>query len=273
MSRRPDFRIPYKPTYDVIIRDTSWRVPYTGMFAPDTTYHCRLRACSMLGVWSEWSKPTTFSWAGPRVCHQVRLETEGDGMWLVWEANPKGTRPVAYDIYGSDEKGFSVHKKEYVSYTRGKVPANFLARTEQSRLQILSSRPKHGNMNRCYYRVVAIDEHGTEGVCSDYAELPHPHIWTEPVTGAQVGELYQYRACSVASLGDVQHRYEKPGNQFWDIEKVSFSLLEGPKWLTVDAQTGVVSGTPANPGRVTVKLKATNQHDASHLQVFAISSR
>ena len=147
-------------------------------------------------------------------------------MWLAWDANPKGTRPVAYDVYGSDEKGFSVHKREYVSYTRGRVSANLLGRTERTEMQILSSSPDHPNMNRCYYRVVAVDEHGTEGICSDFVELPHPFTWTEPTTEARIGRPYRYEAKSIASLGDVQHRYEKPGNQFWDVEVVTFALTE-----------------------------------------------
>jgi len=35
-------------------------------------------------------------------------------------------------------KAFSVHKTEYESYTRGRVPANFLARTEQTSLVVVS---------------------------------------------------------------------------------------------------------------------------------------
>ena len=270
VSRRPDFRIPYRPSYDVIIPATEWCVPYTGMFAPDTTYYWRLRSRSGKGVWSEWSPAWTFRWQGPRVPLEVRRETVLGGLMLHWEANPRGTRPVAYDVYGSDEKGFSVHKSEHQSYTRGKVPANFLARTEATSMLVVSTDPKHANMNKCYYRVVAVDENGTESICSDFVEMPHPHIWSKPPDTAKVGAAFTYEPGLVSSLGDVQHHYEKPGNQFWDIEKSTFALLKGPKWLAVNAETGRLSGTPDAAGTVEVEIGVTNQFKGETKQRFVL---
>ena len=132
VSRREDFRIPYRPAYDVVIpRPTVVRALHRHVRAGHDriTGACALR--DRWGVWSEWSPAWTFRWEGPRVPLNVRIETRDDGMLLRWEPNPRGTRPVAYDVYGSDEKGFSVHKEAYDSYTRGTVPANFLGRTTE----------------------------------------------------------------------------------------------------------------------------------------------
>lgn len=270
VSRRPDFRVPYRPSYDVIIPATEWCVPYTGMFAPHTAYSFRLRARTPAGVWSEWSPAWTFSWEGPRVPLQVRRETVLEGILLRWEPNPRGTRPVAYDVYGSDEKGFSVHKAEYESYTRGKVPANFLARTEQTSLVVVSAQPSHPNMNRCFYRVAAVDADGTESICSDFVEMPHPHFWSTPPTTAKAGQPFVYEPKLITSLGDVQHRYEAPNNQLWDIEKLQFALSEGPPWLTLDPQTGRLTGTPPAPGTVAIALEATTQLKGQATQRFEL---
>jgi hypothetical protein len=37
-----------------------------------------------------------------------------------------------------------------------------------------------------------------------------------------------------------------------DIEKPRFALTQGPGWLKIDEATGVLSGTPAAPGKVEV---------------------
>jgi hypothetical protein len=270
VSRRPDFRVPYRPSYDVIAAATEWCVPYTGMFAPDTTYYFRLRARTSAGVWSEWSPAWTFRWEGPRVALNVRRETVPEGIELRWEANPCGTKPVAYDVYGSDEKGFSVHKTEYESYTRGQMPANFLGRTEQTSMVVVSAQPAHSNMNRCFYRVVAVDANGTESNCSDFVEMPHPHFWSNPPTTAKAGQPFVYEPKLITSLGDVQHRYEPPHDRLWDIEKLQFVLVEGPSWLTRDPQTGRLTGTPPAPGAVMIALEATTQFKDKATQRFEL---
>ncbi len=270
VSRRPDFRIPYRPSYDVIIPETEWRVPYTGLFAPDTDYYFRLRAATAAGAWSEWSETWTFRWQGPRVPLEVRAEADAAGILLRWAPNPRGTRPVAYDVYGSDEKGFSVHKTAYESHTRGTVPGNFLARTDQTSLRVVSATPTSPNMNRCYYRVVAVDADRTESICSDYAELPHPHFWSRPPATTKAGEPFAYEPGLITSLGDVQHRYESPNQRLWDAEKLQFALIEGPAWIKLDPQTGRLSGIPPAPGEAAVTLEASTQHQDSATQRFTL---
>jgi hypothetical protein len=270
VSRRPDFRVPYRPSYDVIVAATEWCVPYSGMFAPDTTYYFRLRARTPAGVWSEWSPAWNFRWDGPRVPLNVRRESVPEGILLRWDPNLRGTRPVAYDVYGSDEKGFSVHKKEYESYRRGRVPANFLGRTEQTSMLVVSAQPAHPNMNRCFYRVVAVDANGTESICSDFVEMPHPHFCSRPPTTAKAGQPFAYEPKLITSLGDVQHRYEVPNDQLWDSEKLRFVLAEGPPWLTLDPQTGRLTGTPPAPGKVAIALEASARFKAEATQRFEL---
>jgi hypothetical protein len=258
VSRRADFRIPYRPSYDVIIQKNEWCVPYTGMFAPDTTYYWHVRARDKRGIWSEWSPSWTFRWEGPRVPLNVRT----DGTMLRWEPNPRGTRPVAYDVYGSDEKGFSVHKEPYVSYARGKVPANFLGRTSGTTMTVVSN---------CFYRVVAVDASGTESICSDYAEMPHPRFWSKPPVTAKIGVPFSYLPGVIRSLGDAQHRYEPKGNGFWEAEELAFSLRSAPAWLKLDSKTGLLTGTPNESGKCRVELEVRTQFGGSAAQQFDLA--
>lgn len=271
VSRREDFRIPYRSAYDVIVPGNEWCVPYTGMFAPDTLYHWRVRVRDKWGVWSEWSQPWTFRWEGPRVPLNVRKESRTDGIVLRWEPNSRGARPEAYDVYGSDEKGFSIHKTAYDSYTRGSVPANFLGRTSDTSLLVVSPTPSHANMNRCYYRVVAVDAHGTESICSDFVEMPHPHIWSRPPSRAKVGAAFSYQPGVISSLGDVQHHYEAPENKLWDIEQLNFTLRQAPAWLKLDAKTGLLTGTPDARGNCPVELEVKTRFGGVTKQAFELT--
>jgi hypothetical protein len=279
VSRRPDFRFPYRPSLDVIIPRTRWSVPYAGIFSPDTVYYWRLRSCDGFGVWGQWSQPWTFQWQGPRVPVNLRIEQDGCDYVLHWEPNPRGERPVKYEVYGSDEKGFSIRKDEHEVPGLGKVPGNFLGETSETSMVVVSPDATAANANRVFYRVAAIDAGGTSSGCSDYAELPHPAIYSRPITRARVGRPYQYEVRSLRSLGDYQCKQDPAVDvkqyayRFWDIEQNRFALLAGPRWLSIDAATGRLSGTPAEAdvGQVQVKLEVSNQFGGRCEQQFDLT--
>ncbi len=271
VSRRADFAWPYRTSLDVIIPTTTWVVPFTGIYSPDVTYYWRLRTQDHWGAWGPWSESRTFTWKGPRVPVNVRLEFEGRAGTLRWEPNPRGERPLRYAVFGSDEKGFTAHREPYTRYTVGEVPGNLIAETEDTSMVVIGPAAEGENTNAVYYRVVAIDANGTESGNSDYAEAPHPFIVTDPVTTGKVGEEYRYQVKSLRSLGDVQHHYEEPRNQFWDIEQNAFALEEGPDWLSIEAETGVLSGTPPAAGTFPVKIAVTNQFEGRAEQAFELT--
>lgn len=267
VSRRADFKFPYRPSLDVIIPATEWVAPYTGIFSPDTAYYWRLRCRDHWGVWSRWSEGWQFSWRGPRVPVNVRAEIRGQIIALRWEPNPRGQRPVKYEVYGSDEKGFSVHRGEHDVPGRGKIPGNFLAETTRTSMVVVSPTEAAPNASKVFYRVVAIDANGTSSGCSDYAELPHPFVYTQPLTRARVGEVYRCEVKSLRSLGDYQCKqdptvkHKKYAYKFWDIEQNAFRLAAGPRWLRLDEKTGILTGkpSPADTGTSRVKIEVSNQ--------------
>jgi hypothetical protein len=279
VSRRPDFKYPYRPCLDVIIPTTTWTVPFLGVFSPDTTYHWRLRCRDRWGVWGNWSDGWTFTWHGPRVPLNLRPAVDGQAITLHWEPNPRGERPVKYEIYGSDEKGFSVHKNRHDVPGRGAVPGNFLGETQETSMAAVAPEATAPAANRVFYRVVAIDAQGTASGCSDFVELPHPFVYSRPVIEARVGEPYQYRPRSLRSLGDYQCKqdpaveHKEYAYRFWDIEENTYKLVAGPQWLALDPKTGTLSGTPgaADVGTGSVKLEVVNQFGARASQEYQLS--
>ncbi|MEJ2704341.1 MAG: hypothetical protein P8Z79_18045 [Sedimentisphaerales bacterium] len=268
VSRDPAMRWPYRPSFDVVYKKTEYCNPFWGIYSPGEDYYWRVRAQNDKGIWSNWSEVRTFRWDGPCVPKNVKLTHDNGKFTLSWEPNPRGRRPVAYEVYGSDIKGFSVSKDPYEIETLGMVPSSYLGRTTSTQMVVAGLRAAENvptgvenpdNLNRCYYRVVAIDEHGTRSGCSTYAELPHPYIWTKPPTTVQAGKEYRYQPCMLHSMGDMQFRYTSPNCKFWEHEQLSFALLKAPQWLKIDPETGLLTGTaPANsPGRGPVSIQAT----------------
>jgi hypothetical protein len=104
---------------------------------------------------------------------------------------------------------------------------------------------------------------------------PRPFIYSEPPLQAKAGTAYRYEAKAVASIGDVRCRAVEGslyGAAFWDVEKPRFELVRGPAWLTVDRDTGVVSGmAPADfKSEVDVTLSAETPGVGLHKQTFTL---
>src|SRR5205814_983482 len=81
-----------------------------GELNPDREYYWHVRAKDAQGVWGEWSKMWRFTPRGPAPPLNVSLSFDAEknlGI-LRWSPNSLGRQPVAYRIYASDEKGFSI---------------------------------------------------------------------------------------------------------------------------------------------------------------------
>jgi len=295
LSEHADMRWPLSPNFEKLTSLTPsrgkpcWTVPYVGLLNPQTTYYWRVRARDSTGVWGPWSRTFSFRIEAPGVPLDVRLvPDDAGGLVLRWRANPVGQPPVAYKVYGSDERGFSISDTPYRAF-RGKgfvqtmeqyeakpadapdaglveVPANLIARVTDSSLRVVGADLKMPNTNKTYYRVVAIDASGNESGPSDYAEVPRPMVVVHRRWTARLNKPFQYRLKAIRSIGDLRCRRSERSSYnaaFWDREHYSFEVEGLPEGLSLDGQTGLVSGTPRETGRFDLTVRATGDRGKS----------
>jgi hypothetical protein len=287
LSDRPDMKWPLSTNFYKLISNTADRgkdqytLPQGGLLAPDQKYYWRVRAKDEKGVWGAWSATWSFTARGPSLPVEVTLafDPERNVGTLRWKPNPTGRKPAKFRIYGSDEKGFSVSDVPYkvvvgvskeVSATR---PANFIQEIAATELALIGADVNLPNANRAFYRVVAVDEKGNRSGASEFAEAPRPILYSRPVTDAKVGAKYCYALAAIRSLGDLRSRVVsgKETQSYWDVEKPRFALQQGPAWLKMDADTGLLAGVPAQPGKVTVVVTVTIDREVRNWDVGALS--
>ncbi|MGD0089230.1 MAG: putative Ig domain-containing protein [Planctomycetota bacterium] len=270
LSNRADMKWPLSLSFAKMISRTAdtgkaqYTLPCAGLLAPDTKYYWRVRAKGDKGVWGPWSKTWSFTPRGPSYPLEVAVDfdqAKGIGT-LRWKSNPVGRKPAKYRIYGSDEKGFSASDEPYkvnlgaCKELSSPFPANFIAETAATELAVLGAGVELPAAHKTYYRVVAVDEQGKRSGPSDFATAPRPVVYSKPVTAAKVGAEYRYQAAANRSLGDLRMNPQQ-ARSFWDIEKPKFALSGGPKWLKIDAATGLLSGTPDAPGKFEAAVSVT----------------
>jgi hypothetical protein len=250
-----------------------YALPAAGLLNPDTTYFWHVRAKDDNGVWGPWSKTWSFKARAAAPPVDVTLDFDpGRGVGtLRWNPGAIGVTPVRYRVYGSDEKGFSTSDQPYkagVGISKdlpSTFPANFIAETSATELAVLGAPVDLPAANKTYYRVVAVDERGNPSGPSDYATAPRPVIYSKPLTVATAGQPYRYQVRATRSLGDLTARQVQANGKevmnYWSLEKPAFAIRQGPKWLTVDPATGVLSGTPDAAGKSEVVVTAAIDRD------------
>jgi hypothetical protein len=72
-------------------------------------------------------------------------------------------------------------------------------------------------------------------------------------------ESNRYPVAAIRSLGDLRTRVVngKETMSFWDVERLRFDVERGPRWLTIDRTTGLLSGTPDRAGKFEVTASVT----------------
>jgi hypothetical protein len=77
-----------------------------------------------------------------------------------------------------------------------------------------------------------------------------------------------YQVQAIRSLGDLTRRdatNTKPGVEFWKIEPLNFSLTQKPNCMSINPDTGLVTGTSdGSGGMVTVSVTLTKEHRLVH---------
>jgi hypothetical protein len=286
LSGRADMKWPLSMSFAKLISRTPdagqsrYTLPGPGLLNPGTNYFWHVRARDDKGVWGSWSPTWKFTPQGPVPPLDVRLEfdRERNRGVLHWAPNPLGKKPAAYRVYASDEKGFSVGDRPYkvtVGASEGmssEFPANFVVETSATELEVVGPQAKLEGANKAFYRVVAVDAAGNRSGPSDYAASPRPIIVTAPLTQASKGVNYRYPVEAIRSLGDLRTRVinGKETMSFWDVERIRFEIERGPRWLTINTASGVLSGTPDRIGMAEVVVRATLEHDGRRLDGEAL---
>jgi hypothetical protein len=253
-----------------------------GELNPDREYFWHVRSKDERGVWGPWSPTWRFTPRGPAPPLDVSMDFDAEqnrGI-LRWEPNRLGRRPVAYRIYASDEKGFSISDAAFEvaagvydfrikesSTPPTQFAANFWGETSATELAAVGTDVELPAANKAYYRVVAVDEKGNRSGPSDYAAAPRPVIYTRPVQRARTGAEYRYQVRAIRSMGDVRTRVVdgREVMNLWDVEHLRFRIDKGPTWLTIDEATGQLSGRPNRAGREEVVVAVTLLHEHRRL--------
>jgi hypothetical protein len=281
LSDRADLAWPLSSNFEKLVSNTADRgqarysLSQAGLLTPGSKYFWRVRARNDQGVWGPWSQTWSFVADGPAPPLDVRL----DATVLRWKPNAVGKKPVKYRVYGSDEKGFSVSDAPYrVVVGRSKelpaqFPANFIAETTNTELAVLGAGLDGPNVNRAFYRVVAVDDKDKRSGSSDYAAAPRPFISSKPVETGRVGADYRHQVVAIRSLGDLRMRVVdgKETASFWDIEQPRFALIKGPSWLRIDEKTGTLTGVPDAPGKVEVVVTVSLEQTVRRLDDARLS--
>jgi len=282
LSDRSDMRWPMSPNFDKYISrtpdkgQTRYTLARPGLLTHDVTYYWHVKAKDSNGVWGPWSDTWSFTAQGPAYPIELAIKYDADAGigTLTWSANPVGSAPAKYRVYGSDEKGFTVHDTPYevklgdTKEFANRFAANFVAEVAGTSLEVLGVGNALPNANKAYYRVVAVDTNGKRSGDSDYVEALRPFIYSTPVTSAPAGQPYRYQVKAICSIGDLTRRdgaRPKPGTKFWKIEPLKFSLTQKPSWMSINPDTGLISGTSdGTGGTVTVSVTLTKEHRLVH---------
>ena len=286
LSSRADMRWPLSMSFAKLISRTAdaghprYTLPASGLLNPETEYFWHVRARDDKGVWGPWSKTWSFTPRGPAVPQDVRLEVDPKAARgvLRWTANALGRSPVKYRIYASDEKGFSISDKPYAATVgiskdlNPEFPLNLIAETQDTGLEVVGPKVSLAGANKAFYRVVAVDANGVPSGPSDYAACPRPLIVSSPPPTAKPGADYRYRVAVIRSVGDLRTRVidGREVMNFWDIERPRFALERGPDWLRIDAETGLLHGTPDRAGPVEVVVSAALRREERRLDEAAL---
>jgi hypothetical protein len=282
LSARADMKWPLSMSFARLISRTSdagsarFTLKAAGELNPDREYYWHVRAKDARGVWGPWSQTWRFTPRGPAPPLNVALtyDAETNRGTLRWKANPLGRKPVAYRIYASDEKGFSISDEPFevaagvydfgrkaATKAPTRFPANFLGETTAAEFAVVGLDVEASGCNKAYYRVVAVDEKGNRSGPSDYSAAPRPMIYSKPVEQVKAGAIYRYDVGVIRSLGDLRTRVVdgREVMNYWDVEQPRFQIEKGPDWLTIDEASGQLTGKPDRAGRSDVVVAVTLQ--------------
>jgi hypothetical protein len=156
----------------------------------------------------------------------------------------------------------------------GTVPKPSNGTVPVASLRVVGPDVSSPNANRAFYRVAAIDAEGNESGPSDCAEVQRPFVFSRPEANARVGRPYRCQLRATSSIGDLRCRPSPKSSYnaaFWDREELTFTAVRLPEGLSLDAQTGLISGMPAKPGTFDVEVRVSDQLGKSRAAAYQLT--
>ena len=214
---------------------------------------------------------------------ELVTDWETRSITLHWREAAEGARPQRYEVYGSDERGFTASADSYAVSTGGSeardTPGNRLATTGDTSIVVAGPGVAPEAGNRGFYRVVAVDADGIRSGPSDYVEAPRPFIHSPPPVSIAAGERRLYQVGVIRSIGDLRSVTdpEKQGDlgaggryqaAFRDGDELRFVLDEAPAFISLDRETGVMTLAPsaADVSTHTVTIRVQNRNGGVDVQ-------
>jgi hypothetical protein len=286
LSSSEDMKYTLSPVFDKLISKTpssgksEWRIPYEGLLNPETTYYWRIRPRNAEGLWGNWSPTWSFTPRAPGIPLGVStsVDWEHRTVTLNWQPKPLGEPVDHYEIFGSNERAFTASAEPYEVVTgKGKepeiFPSNLIGKTSKVSAFVAGSGHEFDQGNKAFYRVIAVDKNGVRSGPSDFAETPRPFITTRPVESTSAGKEYRYVVESIRSIGELQceslesKRYV---SAFRGADELRFLLDEGPGWITLEEETGLLTASPQTKdiGTHTITLRVQNRNGGTDMQGF-----
>jgi len=259
----------------------SWTPHRPGLLTSGKSYSWRVRCRNEDGVWSNWSPVTAFVPYGPAPPTNLRVETTTGTVVLRWDPSTIGTRPVAYEVHGSRQFGFTAYVHDRVFLLGDRTPPmrtvgtyyedypttqgpTLIGVTTDTLFQPLTEGV---DPLPVFCRVVAVDAQGARSDSSRMAELPHPWPVGPDVVRVNPGESFSFAVRANDSLGRYYAKSTSTATyhcDFWDKETLAYSIellgeadSENPAdWISI-SQEGWVKGKVPADAVLPLKLQVT----------------